>query len=112
MKRVFVVAVGLFAILAIALTSPVRAEPDLSVGKSVFGANCASCHRGGINVVMADKTLKKAALEKYSMASLEAITNQVRNGKGGMPSFKGRLSEDQIQSVAAYVLAQADADWK
>lgn len=62
--------------------------------------------------MVAAKTLQKGALEQYGMASVEAISTQVRNGKGGMPAFKGRLDDGQIESVAAYVLAQADADWK
>jgi len=40
---------------------------------------------GGRNVVMADKTLKQDALEKYEMNSLAAIVNQVTNGKNAMP---------------------------
>jgi cytochrome c6 len=93
------------------LTPPALAA-DAAAGAKVFNANCAACHMGGKNVVMAPKTLKKEALEKYGMASSEAITTQVTNGKGAMPSFKSKLTPDQIADVAAYVLAQADAGWK
>lgn len=31
---------------------------------------------------------------------------QVENGKGAMPAWEGRLSDDEIQAVAAYVLKQ------
>ena len=38
---------------------------DLEAGAQLFKANCASCHALGSNRVVAAKTLKKAALEKY-----------------------------------------------
>ena len=43
------------------------------------------CHAGGGNLVAANKTLKKDALEKYDMYSKEAIVYQVVNGKNAMP---------------------------
>jgi len=33
---------------------------------------------------------------------------QVTNGKNAMPAFGGRLSDDDIQNVAAYVIDQAE----
>ena len=66
---------------------------------------------GGNNVVNAAKTLKKDALEKYDKYSIEAISYQVTNGQGAMPAFKGKLTEDQIEDVATYVLSQADSGW-
>lgn len=78
----------------------------------MFSANCASCHAGGKNLVNAQKTLKKADLEKYGMYSADAIITQVTMGKNAMPTFKGRLKPAQIEDVAAYVLERADKDWK
>ena len=57
------------------------------------------------------KTLKKDALEKYEMNSLEAIITQVYNGKNAMPKFGGRLTDAQIEDVATYVLSQAEKGW-
>ncbi|NJL20250.1 MAG: cytochrome C6, partial [Leptolyngbyaceae cyanobacterium SM1_3_5] len=37
--------------------------------------------------------------------------NQILNGKNAMPAFKGRLKPEQIEDVAAYVLAQAEKGW-
>lgn len=84
---------------------------DLAQGAQVFSNNCASCHAGGKNVVNAAKTLRLDDLNKYDMASIEAITTQVTNGKMAMPAFRGRLTEEQIDSVAAYVLDQAEKGW-
>ncbi|MBP0018537.1 MAG: c-type cytochrome [Cyanobacteria bacterium SBLK] len=85
---------------------------DAAKGATVFTANCNSCHLGGKNIVMAQKTLQKAALEKYLAGfaedNLQAIITQVTNGKGAMPSFKARLKPDQIEDVATYVLEQSE----
>jgi len=85
---------------------------DAVKGAKIFAANCASCHAGGRNLVKADKSLKKAALEANGMYSAEAIIAQVTNGKMAMPAFKGRLKPDQIGDVATYVLSEAEKDWK
>ncbi len=76
-----------------AIALPAYADADLATGAKVFSANCAACHAGGINLVNAEKTLKKEALEKFGM------------------NFKGRLTDEQIASVAAYVLDQAEKGW-
>ncbi len=81
---------------------------DATGGAKIFSANCAACHAGGRHVIMADKTLKQEALEKYNMNSIDAIANQVTNWKNAMPAFKGRLSQAQIEDVASYVLAQSE----
>ena len=84
---------------------------DAASGAKIFSANCAACHAGGNNVVNGAKTLKKDALDKYEMNSLEAITYQINNGKNAMPAFKGRLTDAQIDDVATYVLSQAEKGW-
>jgi len=100
---------GLFALLTFTFAAPAFA--DAGAGAQVFSANCAACHIGGGNAVNAAKTLKKEALEQYEMNSAEKIVYQVTNGKNAMPSFKGRLTDDQIADVAAYVLQQSEAGW-
>lgn len=56
--------------------------------------------------------MKLGALKKYKMDSIEAIASIVANGKNPMTAFKDRLTEKEINEVAAYVLAQAEKDWK
>ncbi|MGF1519586.1 MAG: cytochrome c6 PetJ [Nodosilinea sp.] len=102
------------AVIVTALTlwmAPMAQAADLDHGGQIFGNNCAACHIGGGNVVNGAKTLKLTDLEKYEMASVEAVVNQVTNGKNAMPAFRGRLSDDDIADVAAYVLAQAEQGW-
>jgi cytochrome c6 len=100
------------ALVALTLwMAPTAKAADLGHGGQIFGNNCAACHVGGGNVVNGAKTLKQADLEKYDMASIEAIIGQVTNGKNAMPAFKGRLSDGDIADVAAYVLSQAEQGW-
>lgn len=102
------VAIALFNFI---VSSPALAEGDALNGAKIFAANCASCHAGGKNYVNPSKTLSKADLEKYGMASLDKIISQVTRGKLAMPSFLGRLNSQQIEDVATYVLEQSEKGW-
>ena len=80
-------------------------------GEKIFNSNCAACHAGGRNVIMPDKTLEIEILQKNGMDSVDAITTQVTYGKNAMPSFRGRLNDNDIENVANYVLSQSQAGW-
>lgn len=84
---------------------------DPASGAKIFRGNCSACHIDGGNVVMSSKTLKKSALKRYRMYSLDAIQTQVKYGKNAMPSFGGRLNNDEIRDVATYVLQKAQKGW-
>jgi cytochrome c553 len=76
------------------------ASGDAAAGKAVFAsAGCGGCH-----------TLKAAGASgnvgpnlDQLHPSVEAVHDQVEHGGGGMPAFKGQLSDQQIENVAAYV---------
>ena len=106
MKRLLISLCLLLAVVTFGM-----ARPALADGASIFSANCASCHMGGKNVVNAAKTLKKEDLVKYGKDSVEAIVTQVTKGMGAMPAFAGRLSAEDIEAVANYVIAQAEKGW-
>ncbi|MGI0489196.1 cytochrome c6 PetJ [Pantanalinema rosaneae CENA516] len=111
MMKKLLSAILLAIVLAEAtLTLPAYAA-DLVNGAKIFNANCSACHIGGNNVIIANKTLKKEALEKYGMNSLDAVKTQVSKGKNAMPAFVGRLSESQIEDVASYILEQSQKGW-
>ncbi|MEG4116898.1 c-type cytochrome [Microcoleus sp. N9_B4] len=93
----------------IALADPAT---NPATAAEVFSANCAGCHINGSNIIRRGKNLKQKALKKYGMDSIANISNLVTNGKGIMPAYKDRLSEQQIIDVSAYVLSQAETDWK
>ncbi|MEQ9549975.1 MAG: c-type cytochrome [Coleofasciculus sp. G3-WIS-01] len=110
MKKILSIILLAVAVFGLAFSRPALAADKVN-GAQIFSANCNACHIGGNNIVMAQKTLKKDALEKYGMDSMDAIVYQVTNGKGAMPRFGGRLNADQIEKVAAYVLEQAEKGW-
>ncbi|MEN9217146.1 MAG: c-type cytochrome [Gloeomargarita sp. HHBFW_bins_162] len=107
--RALLTVVLTLVLVVVGWVMPAQAA-DIAHGGKVFGANCAACHAGGKNVVVASKSLKKEDLEKYGM-DLQAIIYQVTNGKNAMPAFKGRLSATDIEDVANYVVAQAEKGW-
>lgn len=108
MKPILATVVACVASALLSMAPPALAA---DAGAQVFSANCAACHIGGGNAVNPAKTLKQADLSANGKDTAAAIVTQVTNGNGGMPAFGGRLTAEQIDNVAAYVLAQADKGW-
>jgi len=74
-----------------------------AAGKTVFTSNCGGCHtladagtNGQVGPVLDELKPDKATVQR-----------QVTNGGGQMPSFKGKLSSQQIDQVATYVSSVA-----
>jgi mono/diheme cytochrome c family protein len=81
-------------------TAEAGGAPDAEAGKEVFAENCSICHgatghggNGGPDLTTMPKAKEQAGAEE-----------QVTNGGGGMPAFKGQLSEEEIKNVAAFVV--------
>ena len=108
-KLIPLILLTLFWILN--LTLPAKAL-DTHNGAEVFNVHCIGCHINGGNIIRRGKNLKKNTLKRYGMDSLEAITNIVTNGKSNMSAYKEKLTTEEIQNVAAYVLEQAENNWK
>ena len=84
-------------------TSTGATQQASAQGKQVFTHNCASCH-----------TLKDANATGQVGPDLDqlkpddaTVQRQVTNGGGGMPAFKGQLSDAEIKAVAEYVSSVA-----
>ena len=75
-----------------------------SVGKGLFGDNCAACHgRGGQGVVGLSPNL--ADDDWLYGGTPETIQQTLINGRQGfMPPFKETFTDDQLDDVAEYVL--------
>jgi cytochrome c6 len=93
------------------LNEPALASDTIN-GAKIFNVNCAGCHLNGGNIVRRNKTLKTKALQRNKMDSLEAIQAIVTNGKNNMSAYGDRLTKQEIEDVAAYVLEQARNNWK
>jgi mono/diheme cytochrome c family protein len=93
----------LVLVACLALASCAFAAAD---GAAVFKAKCAMCHGAdgsastGMGKTMGLKPLSSPEVQKMSDADL---TTLVTNGKGKMPAYKGKLSDDEIGAVVKYV---------
>jgi mono/diheme cytochrome c family protein len=72
-------------------------------GKSIFTANCGSCH------TLADAGTTGAVGPNLdeSRPPKELVVDRVTNGQGAMPAFADSLDEQQIQAVSDYVAGAA-----
>jgi mono/diheme cytochrome c family protein len=94
--------------VAILFLAAFMAVPALaqSGGADTYKAKCALCHGAdGQAGTPAGKMLKAAsfkepAIVKAPDAELIAI---VKSGKNKMPSFAGKLADDQIKAAVAYI---------
>jgi len=95
-KRLAVVAVVL-AMLALPLASFAADQ-----AADIFKSKCAMCHGpDGKGKMAGTKDLGSAEVQKASDADLTAT---ITNGKPPkMPAYKGKLTDDQIKSLVAYV---------
>jgi mono/diheme cytochrome c family protein len=92
-------------------TTPTETEAegatgDPTKGKEIFAAQgCGSCH------TLADAGTSGTVGPNLddSQPDHELVVERVTNGAGAMPSFKDKLSEEEINDVAAYVAEAAGA---
>ena len=88
---------------------------QIALGKKVFLANCAACH--GINAEGDENWRKRDADGHYPAPplngsghawhhSLEVLRGLISNGspkgKGKMPGWKGKMSEQEIEATIAW----------
>lgn len=103
---------------SLVITPPSAVTPDTKLlaaelsGAKLFEAQCAGCHAGGGNIIRRGKNLKLKALQKNKFDTLEAIAALVTQGKGNMSAYADRITPEEIQTVSAYVLSQAQNNWK
>jgi mono/diheme cytochrome c family protein len=77
---------------------------DAAAGKQVFeSAGCVACHT--LEDAGSTGTVGPNLDEAKPPATL--VVTRVTEGAGAMPSFKDKLTEQQIQDVAAYVSSAA-----
>lgn len=92
---------------------PVMAAGDISRGAILFNSNCASCHRGGENIMKPAKTLQENDLIKNLGSADQAtiakfFTNSLNHKLLNFPNVPGgKLSETDVLDVTTYVSDQA-----
>ncbi len=94
-RTVFVLTI----VAGLMLTSAAFAQS----GADLFKSKCAMCHGpdgAKENAAMGVKPLTGADVQKATDAELTAA---ITNGKGKMPAYKGKLTDDQIKDLVKYV---------
>ena len=108
---VFAVLLLFFVGLTFFVVSIARADSGQNgpSSTSTFRTKCAVCHGqdgGGSQVgkTMNVPDLRSPAVQKQTDAELAQI---ISDGRGGMPSFKGSLSDDQIHGLVTHIRSLA-----
>jgi mono/diheme cytochrome c family protein len=114
MKHVFlIVLVATFAIsfpslLATISSTSAGALPAVDSAQ-LYAKQCASCHGKDGRAKTLKGKLKHARnltdAEWQEKVSEERIFNSIMNGKGKMPAYGKKLSQDQIEALASYIRA-------
>jgi len=82
-------------------------KATIALGRRQFASHCAVCHEP----IAANREMFPDLRYSQALKSAAAFHQIVLGGAlqaGGMASFKGRLSEDQVQAVRAYMIARAN----
>ncbi|GIP41063.1 hypothetical protein J31TS4_43430 [Paenibacillus sp. J31TS4] len=71
--------------------------------EQVYKANCLACHGDNLEGKMGgNSNLTKVGARR----SKEQIVTQISNGGNGMPGFKGRISDTEINALADWLAAK------
>lgn len=84
------------------------AAADAAAGKKVFTDNCTACHSASTNQTIAGPGLKGLYKNPKLPATGKPVNDanvrkQILNGGGGMPGFKGQLSDVDVDNLIAYL---------
>jgi mono/diheme cytochrome c family protein len=101
----------LMSISFIAYASKISHEENSAVSaadaKALFDSKCAKCHgkdgRAKSLHARHEHARDLTSADWQNDVTDERIYNSISNGKGKMPSFKQKLSDDQINSLVSYV---------
>lgn len=83
------------------------APEQVESGKAMYDANCAVCH-GPDGGLAANANFND--LQLVSAKSLDDWAASVRQGKGIMPGFEGRLADGDVSAALAYIRTFAYSD--
>ena len=102
------IAVALFLPLASGCHSEIVLTPQEAEGQHLYAVRCAHCHEDndlGLKPPPPEihGVLKRAKLPSGIAASDDVVRRQVLLGKGKMPGFQGRFTEEQMQALLKYL---------
>lgn len=84
-----------------ASASPPGKTVDEAAAMTIYKSSCLSCHGDQLQ-----GQLGPALSSVGTSMSADQIRKQIENGGGGMPAFKGQLTDDQIQTITNWLAAK------
>jgi mono/diheme cytochrome c family protein len=85
-----------------------QSDASAKAGLAVFTKNCASCHgKAGLGDGVKARTLKDFP-GNFSKADFQSLADgdifyRTKTGRGEMPKYDGKLSDDDIWNVVNYI---------
>lgn len=111
LRRTLVFAVGLaLSGSACAASAPEvgeNADPALVEGRSVWSSSCVSCHGASGGGGRGPQLNDGRVLDRFP--TVDEQVELITGGRGGMPSFAGRLTDEEIAAVVRYTREILDA---
>lgn len=104
-KRKILVLLTIVGLVAFSLPALADAGPDAA---GIYKAKCAMCHGADgagqtpTGKAMKVRDLRSPEVQKMSDKDLAAA---IRDGKGKMTAFKGKLSEPDIEALVGFIRA-------
>jgi len=97
----------MLAALTLAVALPAFAEG--ADGNALYDKKCSMCHgKDGVAKKMATGS---ANFNDAAFAlSTDEIVKVIQDGKGKMPGYKDKLSDEEIQAIAQYVKSLSKAE--
>lgn len=71
------------------------AQGDTTNGAEIYESNCMSCH--------GQEGAGGSGPSLQGSSDYDAVVQQVKNGGGGMQAFEGKISEQEVADVSAYI---------
>lgn len=102
LAALFVVVVSSFALAACVDAPPEVAldDAELVQGRELYANNCVSCHGSDGSGGLGRKLSNGAVVEAFPNVADQI--SLIVDGKGTMPSFRGRLTDAEVQAVVRY----------
>ena len=99
---------GLAASVAVGCYGPPPLTPQQAEGQHLYAGRCAHCHvENDLGLKPAppnvQAVLTKSLLPSGAKASDAAVRELVLKGKGKMPSFSGRFTQEQMAALLSYL---------